>query len=309
LNEVSCICGESIVFLDPEVEVKTCPNCGMKVYQYESGRSFEPPGLVLKKKRSSQSYWMTGFLLAVALAVAIVAGLSFFRRRALVQAGEYVERAETAARRGDYHIAAQAYEQALVKYRAWGAESELVCRLESALESVSDRIEAREREAAAVAVSNEGPLGISLEELARQAYSSGRAEWQRTFARRHAGRWVILQGPVRKLAPTAPAGASDLTIPYRAFSPSGEALEIAFDGPFLERYRLEEGRRCIVKAVLSEPRLARESAAAVGRWLLMADAEESELVTDTSQLEALGWQPDEDLRNIVARQRSLSPAY
>ncbi len=308
MREVDCICGEKVVFLDPEVEVKTCANCGMPVYQHEAPTRLEP--IVFGKKpgrMSVQAYWMAGFLVAVVMAVVVISGLSIARRKALVNAADEIERAEVAMERGDYHSAEASYDRALAQYRNWGGERELLDPIETALNDVRALI--AERGAYASGVDQmRGAMTISLEELARQAYASKPEVWRKQFEEYFAGRWAVLACKVEERQ-GEPYKASGLAPAYRIFTPSGLAVEMSFDGPFFEKYRLRAGQECIVKAVLQKMYVDSSRASQAGRWVLVADSAKSSLVTDERDLEELGWQVDEDVRRILSRQESLSPAF
>lgn len=306
MREVDCLCGERIVFLDEEVQVKTCPNCGSPVHQHaftsalrETVRS--GPGL----RRPATGYWMAGFLAIVLLVVVIIAALSVARTKALSRASLDEKRAEAARLTGDLYIAAEAYGRTLKAYRRWGGESESVARIESALAEIEAAL-ARSEETGAAPSS--GMLPISLEELARQAYMNGPDRWRGDFHAGFAGRWVILQGTV-VMREGAAYKTSALTVSYRVFSPEGRAVEISFNEPFFERRRLSPGEECLVKAVLAEMVWERGTSAEAGRWVLVMDGSASELVTETEDLRTIGWEVDEGLQELVKRQSSLSAAF
>ena len=138
MKEVECLCGEKVVFLDAEVQVKTCPNCGAPVYQYGVPRMFEER--VRRKRsplRSTQGLWVAGLLSVVLLAVIVVAVLSVARTQALARARLDEERADAARLRGDYSTAEEFYSRALDAYRRWGGESDAVAKVSAALEEVT----------------------------------------------------------------------------------------------------------------------------------------------------------------------------
>ncbi|MCD6405117.1 MAG: hypothetical protein J7M19_04785 [Planctomycetes bacterium] len=337
MTEVDCICGERIVFLDPEVEVKTCPNCGMPVYQHGLPAQDERIYTVKSKsKLPKQAWWLAALLVAVLLAVGVVVGTSVVRTSALQKAQVEVERAQTAAQQGDYHAARGAYERALAAYRRWGAAGSATDEVEAALEEVSVLVQRSGVEHSAQGSYSAMP--ISLEALARQAYigpaatrlgrrlspqsasaspAAGAEEalaadaggpWRQEFQRNYAGRWVVIRSKVEKREGSA-FKASALTVSYRVFSPSGREVEISFDGPFFERYRVKEGTECVLRAVLSRMDYERGQTGARRHWVLVLDSTKSIFVTDVEMLKELGWEVDDELARLVSRQQSLSAAY
>ena len=306
MKEVDCLCGERVVFLDDEVQVKTCPNCGSPVYQHGVPSRFQETVRTGRRFRMpSPGIWMAAFLSVVLITVVVIAALSVARTKSLSRASLQEKRADAARLTGDLHTTADAYRRALAVYRKWGSDRASIMKIEDALAEIEAALsQASPTEAAAAA----GALGISLEELARQAYLTGPEVWAREFKRSFAGRWVIVHGVVERRE-GEPYAASSLTLSYRVFSPEGRPVELTFDAPFFERYRLEPGDECLVKAVFSEMTWERSSAAEIGRWVLVSDASASALVTDLMDLGSIGWDIDERLREIVARQSSLSAVF
>ena len=84
MKEVDCLCGERIVFLDDQVQVKTCPDCGTPVYQHAAPSRFGQ-SIKVKKRRTmpSQGYWMAALLGVVMFAVAVLTVLSVARSKAI----------------------------------------------------------------------------------------------------------------------------------------------------------------------------------------------------------------------------------
>lgn len=313
MKEVTCICGERVVFLDPEVETKTCPNCGMPVRQYALPPPEEaaPEGRKPKKRRRSHIGPRTLVLLgaiALLLAVAgVLVSLSVAKSSALSNAVASVKNAEAAETRGDFNTAAADYQRAIKLYKAWNASQDIIKPLETAL----DKMERSIADAEAIARQSVGEnelLSISLEEIARQAYTGSPDAFQQAFDRDYARRIVIMQGKVEEGLGRA-FKASALTISYKVFSPSGEEVELSFNGPFFERYRLKQGAECIVRGVLAQMYRDPGGPGQTGRWIIVFDGAKSSLVTDVAQLKGLGWKVDDETANLVAAQRALSPAY
>ena len=89
----------------------------------------------------------------------------------------------------------------------------------------------------------------------------------------------------------------------------GEPVEIAFDGQFLERYRIKAGSEVVVTLMLTEMTFQVDSPGGSPRWVIVADSAGSDLVTDIDQLKDLGWDENDRIRELVSRQASLSPAF
>jgi len=309
MKEASCICGERIVFLDPEVVVKTCPNCGNSVYQHGMAAAVED--IFRPTRKRSVARRSTRFLLGV---IAVVLGLAsvFFsvsavRRSAFRHAGSDVSQGDQAMQRGDYNSALAAYTRALTTYKSWFAGAAIAAPVEAALSNVRYKL------AHSASLPDEGADGpallpISLEDVARQAYDSSPEAWQQTFDAQCAGRMVVIRGNVQRRSGTA-YKATALTLSYRVFSPAGKQVEISFDSPFFERYRFKEGDDCIVAAVLSKMYLDPGAPGESGHWVLVVDGAASSLVNDAGLLRGLGWNVDDEVENILASQRLLSPAY
>ena len=306
MKEIDCLCGERIVFLDEEVQVKTCPNCGAPVYQHGLPSAFqETIKLKRPRRRAAAGYWMAGLLGVILLVVVAVAAVSVARTKGLARASADEKRAEAARLTGDLYISAELYRRALSAYRKWGAGGEAVLRVRNALAEIEAALEEAGGESGA---SPAGMLRVSLEELARQAYTNGPDSWRGQFERDIAGRWVLLQGCVAKPEGSA-YKASALTISYRVFSPEGREVEVSFDEPFFERYRMKPGDECIVKAVLRAMEWERGTSAEAGRWVLVVDGSESRLLTGVEELRTIGWQMDENLEELIARQSSLARVF
>jgi hypothetical protein len=294
-----------VVFLDDGVQVKTCPNCGSPVYQQGPPSVLELTAKSRKARaRFSQGMWMAGLLAVILLVVVIVAAFSVARTRALGQARLDEERADAARLRGDYNTAAQGYRSALDAYQTWGADSDVISKARSALDEVTLAIS---REAQRSLPRAEGPLPISLEEIARLAYGSDAKDWESRFQDSYAGRWVLMRtfvqaGRALRFRPAA------LSVSYMVLSPQGLPVEIFFETPCFERYGLEAGDECIVKVVLAGMRFETGGAGEAGRWLLAADGSASSLVTDESVLTEIGWEADQETSALIARQASLLSA-
>ena len=103
MREVVCICGERVVFLDPDVKVKTCPNCGISVYQEGvptialEGRA-RRRGLALTRQSKITVLFTVGAAVILAGALSTIAGRRYEMGRAAALASE----AEAAAGRGEY---------------------------------------------------------------------------------------------------------------------------------------------------------------------------------------------------------------
>ncbi len=305
MKEVTCICGEQIVFLDDEIKVKTCPNCGMSVYREEI--SYEP--LLKKRTRSKLPRRQLVIVGAAAAGVLVALGLvtlfSSMRGRALTRADALVKSAEGAVGRGELFDAEAAYARALRTYRSWWGPPGRAASVESALDDVRLKIAL----AALPDEKKEGMLlGMSPEEIARQAYNSAPEAWQETFSRLGAGRTLVLAGTVEERS-GGPYAAASLTVSYHIFNSSGREVEFLFDPPFFPRYRMKSGDACIVNAVLSRMYLEAGPAGGEAHWVLVADGDKSTLLTDTSILKGLGWKVDDETENLAALQSSLSPAY
>jgi hypothetical protein len=299
-----------VVFLDPEVESKTCPNCGMPVRQYAlpvREATLEPVKKKAKRPVSRKTLWVFG---AVALFLAIVAALAWInatKSAALLQAAASAREAEDAEQGGNLNTAAAGYSRAISIYQTWRSTPEIVKPLQAKLE----RVETSLAKAAADAARNPAAnalLSISLEELARQAYAGPPETFQGTFSRDYAGRVTIVQGKVEEGEGRA-YKASSLRISYKVFSPTGDAVELSFDAPFFERYRLKPGAACIVRAVLAKMYIDAGAPGQSGHWVLVFDGTKSSLVTDTDQLKGLGWKVDDEIADLIGTQRSLSPSY
>ncbi len=306
MREVECLCGEKVVFLDEEVQAKTCPNCGTPVYQYGPPRIFEER--IRRKRpslRSAQGLWVAGLLSVVLLAVIVVAGLSVARTRALSRARLDEERADAARLRGDYSTAEEFYRRALDAYRRWGGESDTVAKIGAALEEVSLALSREESWAWGRA---QGPMPISLEELARQAYLGDPAEWEDRFNTAYAGRWVLVRGAVERREASRFRPAS-VTLSYLILSTQGPPVEIFFDGPFFEKYGIEVGGEALVRLVLSAMRFEKGTADEAGQWVLVADGLQSTLVTDEDPLKEMGWEIDDELSALLVRQAAVSSAF
>jgi len=306
MKEVECLCGEVLVFLDEEIQVKTCPNCGSPVYQHGLPSVFEQRAKSGKRPlRLSQGMWMAGLLAIVLVAVVVVAALSVARTKALGQARLDEERADAARLRGEYNTAAQGYRKALEAYERWGADSDVTNKVRAALEEVTLAIS---RESERLLPHAQGPLPISLEEIARLAYLSEGKEWEGRFEQNYAGRWVLLRSFVdrSKALRFRPAA---LSVSYAVMSPQGLPVEVFFEGPCFERYGLEPGDECLIRMVLGGMRFETGGAGEAGRWVLVADGSASTLVTDEDVLKEIGWEPDEETSALVARQAALSSAY
>jgi hypothetical protein len=312
VKEVTCICGERVVFLDPEVETKTCPNCGMPVRQYALPPEEAAPETKKRRKRRPSRIGPKALVFAGAisllLAVAgLLVGLSVAKRSALSRAVVAVRDAEAAETRGDFNAAAANYQRAIRNYRAWSASQDIIKPLETALARVESNI-ADAAAAARQTVGDDELLSISLEEIARQAYMGSPEAFQPIFEREYARRIVILQGRVEQGVGRA-YKASALTISYKVFSPTGDEVELSFNGPFFERYRLKQGAECVVRGVLAQMYRDPGGPGQAGRWVIVFDGAKSSLVTDVAQLKGLGWKVDDEIGNLVASQRVLSPAY
>lgn len=309
LKDVQCICGEYVVFLDPEVEVKTCPNCGLPVRQdgEAAGSDTAVRRRFVQRRPVKKRHWLIGLVLGALIAAALVGAFKFVAASALAGAGREFERAEAAMAQKAYHTAAARYQNSLAIYKRWGALSELTDKVEAALaEAKLILAESAEMEAAEATL--RGTMPISLEELARQVHYAKADQWQKAFMKNYTGRWVIIRSTVEQ-GRAREFKASALTVSYKVFSPSGEEVEISFDGPFFERYRLTERDDCLVRVVLSRMEFDRGGPGETGRWVLVADSSRSTLVTDRDELEETGWKVDEELEKLISRQRSLSPAY
>jgi hypothetical protein len=306
VKEVECLCGETVVFLDEGVQVKTCPNCGSPVYQGGPPSVLELPSRSRKARtRFSQGMWMAGLLAVILLVVVIVAALSVARTRALGQGRLDEERADAARLRGDYNTAAQGYRSALEAYERWGADSDAVNKVRAALDEVTLAIS---RESQRQLPRAEGPVPISLEEIARLAYGSDAKDWESRFEQSYAGRWVLMRtfvaaGRALRFRPAV------LSVSYMVLSPQGLPVEVFFEGPCFERYGLQVGEECVVKVVLAGMRFETGGAGEAGRWVLAADGSASSLVTDESVLTEIGWEVDEKTSALIARQASLSSAF
>lgn len=310
MKEITCICGERVVFLDPEVETKTCPNCGMPVRQYALPVREEHAEPARKRKThrvSRKTAYAAGGIGLFLVIVAILFGLDATRRSAISQAGASVRDAEAAEERGDLNTAAGSYRRAIGIYERWGSTPEILKPLQAALARVEQSLAKAALDGARDPKAND-LLSISLEELARQAYNGAPEAFPATFGHDYAGRVAILQGRVEEGTGSA-YKASALTISYKVFSPSGDPIELSFDGPFFERYRLKQGADCIIKAVLGKVYLDRGGPDQTGHWVLVFDGAKSSLVTDSDQLKGLGWKLDDETINLVGAQRALSPAY
>jgi len=306
VKEVTCICGERVVFLDPEVQVKTCPNCGMSVYQY--GMATVAAAAAAKSRRrglSKRVLILAGGLAAALVAVAIIALVSSSRQGAFDRAAAIAREAEAADTRGDFNTAAAAYRKALDVYGKWHAPLEVTSPIQSALRNVQAKLALA---SGAAGAPHNGLVTVSLEEIARQAYNSQPKAWEASFARDHAGRFAVISGKVEKRFGSA-YKASDLTLSYRVFAPSGGYIEISLDSPFFERYRLKPGDSCIMKGVMSKMYLDKGAPGESGHWVLVIDGAKSTLVTETDLLKGLGWKVDDEIENLVASQRALAPAY
>lgn len=308
MKEITCICGEKVVFLDPEVEVKACPNCGMQVYQH--GAPVNDIVVFKKKKRRNPLGRRGVYVLAVLCLVlaAFVAALAVasVRKSALEKAADAVTTAQAAEKRGDLQYATAAYRRALDTYELWNAPDEVWKPVQAALGRV--RASLAQARADGKASAQTALVAVSLEEIARQAYTSVQEGFVATFDRDYAGKNAFLRGKVEERT-GVPYRDSALTISYRVFSPSGEPVEVCFDGPFFERYRLAAGKECIVQAVLTRAYLDPGGPGESGRWVVVLGGRSSSLVTDTATLKGLGWRIDDEIENLVSSQRSLSPAF
>ncbi|MHC4714140.1 MAG: tetratricopeptide repeat protein [Planctomycetota bacterium] len=306
MREVECLCGEKVVFLDAEVQAKTCPNCGAPVYQYGVPRMFEER---VRRRRpspwSSQGLWVAGLLSVVLLAVIVVAALSVARTRALGRARLDEERADAARLRGDYNTAEELYRRAMDAYRRWGGESDTVAKIGAALDEVTLALK---REAGADGSRAQGPMPISLEELARQAYLGDPREWEDRFNMGYAGRWVLVKSPVERREATRFRPAA-LSLSYMMLSTQGPPVAVVFDGPFFEKFGIEAGDETVVRAVLSAMRFEKGTADEAGQWVLVFDGLQSTLVTDENTLKEVGWEPDDELSALLARQAVVSSAF
>lgn len=310
LKEVTCICGERVVFLDPEVETKTCPNCGMPVRQFGLPPIESLP--TAKKTRKSRPVgrrvlFMAGVVAVFLAVVAAIFSIQMAKRSAIAQAAIAERDAEGAEARGELNTAAAAYRRAVRAYKSWSIFPEKVGPLEAALERVEKKLADAAVLAAQLSKSDE-LLSISLEELARQAYAGSPEAFQPIFDHDYAGRIVVLHGRVEEGSGRA-YKASALTLSYRVFSPSGDHVALAFNGPFFERYRLKQGSECLVRAVLAQMYRDAGGPGETGQWVLVLDGAKSALVTDSDQLKGLGWKLDDEISNLITLQRSLSPAY
>lgn len=307
MREVDCLCGERIVFLDDQVQVKTCPNCGMPVYQYAAPSRFGQ-SIKVKKMRTmpSQGYWMAALLGVVMLAVVVLTALSVARSKAIAGAVAAETRADAAKIREDYYTALEAYEQALVVYKRWGHDSASIAKVEDALREI--RFALSRSKTSWSAGSSGGALPISLEELARRAWANKPRLWSEQFDREYAGCWVAIYAKARR-EPDRAFDAPQLTVSYRLFGSMGEPVEITFDGQFLERYRIKAGSEVVVTLVLREMAFETDSPGGPPRWAIVADSVGSDLITDVDQLKDLGWDENGRIRDLVSRQASLSPAF
>jgi hypothetical protein len=88
-----CICGERVVFLDPDVKVKTCPNCGISVYQEGvptialEGR-VRRRGLTLTRQSKITVLLTVGAAVLLAGTLGTIAGRRYEMGRAAALAGE-----------------------------------------------------------------------------------------------------------------------------------------------------------------------------------------------------------------------------
>ncbi len=144
--------------------------------------------------------------------------------------------------------------------------------------------------------------------MPEQAYAGAPDSFAASFDRNFAGRSVVIGGKAEERSGAAYRD-STLTFSYMVFSPSGAPVPVCFDGPFFERYRLKSGMDVLVKAVLGRMYLDPGAVGENGRWVIVLDSAKSALVTDTAQLKGLGWKSDDETENLVASQRSLSPAF
>lgn len=308
MREIVCICGERVVFLDPDVKVKTCPNCGISVYQEGvptialEGRA-RRRGLTLTRQSKITVLLTVGAAVLLAGTLGMIAGRRYEMGRAAALAGE----AEAAAGRGEYNTAIETYSQALGIYWMWFGGREAMAPVEAALANVRGKKAAEE---ALRSESAAGPvlLTVPLEELAQQAYSNTEEGWQKAFEKDFAGRTFAVRGKVEERTGEA-YKASSLTLSYRIFDRSGDEVRMTFDPPLFERYRMKAGTDCIVSAHASRMYLDKGAPGEKGQWVLVIDGARSNLVTDAGSLRALGWKIDDEVENLVASQRELSPAY
>ena len=307
VKEVTCMCGERVVFLDPEVAVKTCPNCGMSVYQED----VEARTLDLARRRSriclSRRQLVLALFVVAAVAVTLlIVGVSAARQRAFATARQLVRQADIAAAARDYDAAVEGYSRALEIYLLWFAGDQTSDPIRNALERARRKRQAPGQPTGEPA--DRGMLPISLEDLAQQAYADTPANWSEAFARDYADRKAVIRAKVEERS-GEPYRASALTLSYRVFTPAGEEMQISFDPPFFERYRLGSGADCIIQAFLSKMYLDKGAPGGKGRWVLVIDGARSSLVTDGSYLRGLGWKVDDEVENLLASQASLSPAF
>jgi hypothetical protein len=308
VKEITCLCGERIVFLDPEVRVKTCPNCGMSVYQERR----EGVDLILaeRKRRRKLTRENVVMLLSIA-AVLVVAGLATLvlssRQRAFSRAADLARQGDIAAAARDYVTAADGYTRAMEIYDIWFAGKGVMDPVRASLERANAKKQSADQ-AAQVELADRGLLTLSLEELAHQAYNDTTENWQRVFERDYLDRTVVMRGRIEERSGDA-YKASQLTLSYRVFSPSGGEVLVAFDPPFFERYKLKSGADCIIKARLAGMYLDRGAPGAEGRWVLVIDGTKSALVTDVTYLRGLEWRIDDEVEKLVSAQASLSPSF
>jgi hypothetical protein len=302
------MCGERVVFLDPEVKVKTCPNCGLSVRLEGAASDVIDELLGTEAKRSTRRrLLLTSLGVGLVLAVLAAFGIVGVRRSIFVKAAAGVVEAEAAAARNDYSAAEEGYSKALQTYRLWFASGELTGPVEAALANVRRSRDGAVRSQDAAST---GPvlLGVPLEELARQAYSSTPEGWQRVFERDYAFHVVVIRAAVEEKAGEA-YRASGLTMSYRIFNETGQEVRLVFDPPFFERYRLGPGADCIVSAYVSRMYPDKGAPGGEGQWVLVMDGSRSGLVTEAALLKGLGWRMDDEVESILTSQRGLSPVW
>lgn len=233
---------------------------------------------------------LRGALLIVFL-MAAAAGLTAIHlgRRARLEERlerEY-QRAEDLYRRGDFPAARSAYERVLELAQGLG-------RLRYSLAGAKGRYEACR------AIMD--LLPISLEELARQAYSTpSPGEWQAVFEREYRGRTVIFHTRLETVPDSAGAG---LRVGYQVREPGGRRLELEFG-----RCRIfagkgwRRGMKVLFSAALD--RMTCDSGAP-GRWRLHFAPGRCVLILDGRLLAAAGFEPDEGVRETIDEQRRLA---
>ncbi len=305
MKEVDCICGERMVFLNERIKYKTCVNCGTPVYQQDSPESFQKTLGMPRRARMRRGIRLAGFIAVMLAAAAGLIAVGIVRTRTLSEAALEEGRAEAAFLAGDTTTAAEAYRRVLAAYSRWSPRSDATARVRAALRRVSYAEAKKLGEAARL---KDGMAEISLEQMAHLAYQSAPDAWQEEFAERFAGRWVIIRGIVQAGERPTHTGTA-YTVSYRLFSPGGRPVEIAFDGPFFERYGLKPGDECLIRMVFTEmmwemPRASRE-----GRWVLWADAGKSSFITDDAELRDTGWKMDANLESLIALQSSLHAVF